>query len=174
MLDLSLETTDPVEFDEPPPCDLVFIGSSVAQDNYSSNHMNICPYLYRKFGINSATLAVSGYHTFTCPELMDYLSKLDVPCVLMDVLHMKSDDYAKQAGRIKHLTPYIIYKSRTNVNETIRNNHLGMKDLVILPGDCMWDSVHINDYGTVFYCDKLLERGLIPGVEIETEEEEDE
>lgn len=36
-----------------------------------------------------------------------------------------------------------------------------MDDLIIMPGDCMWDSVHINDYGTVFYCEKLAEHGII-------------
>lgn len=65
------------------------------------------------------------------------------------------------------MIPFIIYKDRPNVNEIMIENKLKQRNLVVLPGDCMWDSVHINDYGTVFYCDKLAKRGLIPGVELE-------
>lgn len=100
MVELSLEAKEPIEFEDPPPCDLIFIGSSVAQDNYSSNHMNICPYLYRKYGVNCTTLAVSGYHTFLCDELLDVLSKTNIPCILMDVLHINKDVYAKAKPKL--------------------------------------------------------------------------
>ena len=164
MMELTLVAKEPIEFVNPPECKLVFVGSSVAQDNYSSNHMNICPYLYRKYGVNCTTLAVSGYHTFICDELLDVLSKQDKTCVLMDVLHIDKDIYAKAKTKFKKLVPFVIYKDRPNVNDIIRANRLGKRDLVVLPGDCMWDSVHINDYGTAFYCDQLCKRGLIPGV----------
>lgn len=70
MLKLNIESGGNLEFIKPKPIRFVFIGSSVSQDNYSSNHMNICPYVFRKYGINIGTLGVSGYHTFVCPELV--------------------------------------------------------------------------------------------------------
>ena len=94
---------------------------------------------------------------------MAKISKLEIPCVLMDVLHISPEVYAEGAKKVKKLNPFIIYKNREEVNRIIRQNGLGMQDLVVLSGDCMWDSVHINDYGTVFYCQKLKERG-VPGI----------
>lgn len=94
---------------------------------------------------------------------MAKISKLEIPCVLMDVLHISPEVYAEGAKKVKKLNPFIIYKNREEVNRIIRQNGLGTQDLVVMPGDCMWDSVHINDYGTVFYCQKLKERG-VPGI----------
>jgi hypothetical protein len=73
MNEIYIETDTPVEFIHPPKCEFVFIGSSVAQDNYCSNHMNICPYIYRTCGINCATLGVSEQHSLNLDSVVEII-----------------------------------------------------------------------------------------------------
>lgn len=158
MLNISISSDDDIEFVKPPKCKFVFIGSSVSQDNYSSNHMNICPYMFRKFGVNVGTLAISGYHTFQYKELMEYLAKCNVKCVLMDVLHIVDDEYVKGKKMLgKNMEQFIVCDRRTKPL-TLTEKYVPKEDVFVSSGDCMWDSVHLNDFGTVEFAKALVNR----------------
>ena len=161
--EIQVGATDVVEFEKPGKCDIVFAGSGIAQNACNSIHMNICPYLYRKFGLNCTEASIAGFHTFMCNELVDALAKKSIPIIAMDVFNLDNETYAKVASKLRHLVPAIVYLDDNGVDEVIQGNGLGRNDLVVLPAECMFDSRHLNDYGTVFYCQKLQERG-VPGI----------
>ena len=161
--EIQVGATDIVEFENPGKCDIVFVGSGIAQNACNSIHMNICPYLYRKFGLNCAEASISGFHTFMCSELVDVLAKKSVPTIVMDVFNLDNETYAKGKMKMKNLVPCVVYLDDSRVDEIIHENRLGVNDLVVLPAECMFDSRHLNDYGTMFYCDKLVEREFMPG-----------
>ena len=159
--EIQVGATNAVEFEKPGKCDIVFVGSGIAQNACNSVHMNICPYLYRKFGLNCAEASIAGFHTFMCEELVDALAKKSIPIIAMDVFNVDKGIYAKGKAKLRHLVPAIVYLDDNGVDEVIQGNGLGRNDLVVLPAECMFDSRRLNDYGTVFYCGKLIERGLV-------------
>ena len=153
VLSISILSDSLVEFVKPNKCDFVFLGSSVAQDNYATNHMNICPYMYRKYGVNCATLGVSSYHSLTFDELVKMLSQIDTPCIMMDILHICAERYGVQRKKIKKLFEFPLFYGRKDEVKILDEFLGGDRNRILsLSGDCMWDSVHINDIGTVEYC----------------------
>lgn len=141
----------------------VFLGSSVAQDNNDLSQSNLCCYLYRKLGINTATLGISTYHSFQCPELLTKLKALpaDTKIIVMDLYHVKPEELIKFKKEFTKNVYYVIINSicRQDVIDFIKNNK--WLDVVHIDGNGRFDEVHLNAYGTTVYADALIKKGIL-------------
>lgn len=76
----------------------------------------------------------------------------------MDVHHLKEDVFVKRHAQLKTMLVCALYLNGCkfdNFKNFISNPKEGM--LFISPsGDCMWDKIHLNDYGTVEYVKILI------------------
>lgn len=146
------------------PLKAVLLGSSVAQDNNSSSHMNICCYTYRKLGIHIATVGISHHNTITCPEVLDKLLKLDnnIQLILMDLLNVNADDLRKFKEQFKDKPlHYLVINSKCKaiVVKLLEDNR--DIDRIDISADGHYDRTHLNDYGTVLYLDELDKKKII-------------
>lgn len=158
MLRISITVDGDIEFVKNEGCSIVFMGSSIAQDNYATNHMNICPYMYRKYGISCATLGISAHHTFFYDEVVQFIRDSEVRPVLMDIAHCDEKKYLWGKDMIGGVTELIPYPPTKYPQERqIMEKHCKEDSIIRLSADCMWDNSHLNDLGTVEYCKRLIE-----------------
>ena len=160
---LDIETdTEPIFYKL--PLKAVFLGSSVAQDNNSSSHMNLCCYLYRKLGINVATVGISHHNTITCPEVLEKLLLLpqETKFIVMDLINLTAEDLDnfRQLFTDRHLHFLVVNcRCKYEVVNLLTNN----KDIEVIDinADGHYDRIHLNDYGTVLYCEALQNKKLL-------------
>lgn len=72
----------------------------------------------------------------------------------MDVLHISEDEYLNCRNKLKGMDEFVLCDRRKKPYK-ITKKHISKNDIVVLSGDCMWDSVHLNDLGTVEYVEEL-------------------
>lgn len=158
-----METDNEPEFKKLPLTGIL-MGSSVSQDNNSSSHMNICCYAYRKLNINIATVGISTYHTLNCKELLKKLLDMNdsIKLIMMDVYHIDNEILNNFKNDFKNKLlyfPVINSICREDV-KTICNNDKTL-DVIHIDGNGRYDEVHLNDYGTAIYLEKLIKKGIL-------------
>lgn len=157
-----------IETDEEPTFKIldlkaVFLGSSVSQDNNDLTQSNLCCYLYRKLGINTATLGISTYHSFHCPELLEQLKSLvpNTKIIVMDLYHVKREELLKFKDEFKQNVYYLIINSICRQDVINLINEFKWLDVIHIDGNGRFDEVHLNAYGTTIYANALIEKGIL-------------
>lgn len=157
---ISIETDENVEYITE-PIKYIFLGSSVAQDSNDTSHGNLCCYLYRRFGINTATVGISGHNTINFKEMIDRLSKFDSnKLIFMDNIQSSIDEYEYAFDRLK-FTPIVVnnYSKRLQYIE-LKRKHPEIIEAYI-SGDGRFDEVHFNALGTKEYIDTLTKYKIL-------------
>ena len=146
------------------PLEAVVLGSSVAQDNNSSSHMNLCCYAYRKLGINMATLGISHHNVLKCQEALERALMLDqnVKFILMDVNNVLEEELTnfKEMFRDRKLYSLVIANKCKESVTNLLAAHPEI-DTIDIDADGRYDQTHLNDYGTVLYMNELLRKGIL-------------
>lgn len=145
------------------PLSAIFLGSSVAQDSNDTTHGNICCSLYRKLGINTATLGVSRTHTLTCPELLKMLKEKtndQIKIIMMDMYHVSKDVLLQFKAEFKN----VIYAPINSIcREDVKKltEEFPEIEFIHIDGNGRWDEVHLNCYGTQMYINELRKREIL-------------
>lgn len=162
--DVFIETDEEIQFIKKPN-NVIFLGSSVAQDCNVASHTNYCCMAYRKYGINIATLAISSYNSLLCPELMKYLTLpffKNKTIVLMDNIHTTVKDFENMKKILPNTKICMVGNdTRDEVKELLKSHPEISNDIIRLDGNCRNDDVHLNPIGSELYLNKLREKNII-------------
>ncbi len=141
----------------------VFLGSSVSQDNNDMTQSNICCYIYRTLGINTATVGISTYHSFHCPELLAKLKTLNpkTKLIVMDLYHATPEQLIAFKKQFTTNTYYLIINSICRQDVIQLLNKFKWLDSIHIDGNGRFDEVHLNAYGTTVYVNELIRKGIL-------------
>lgn len=153
---LEIETDTPIEYKYVKPS-LAICGSSVACCNANLSSHGICPTLYRTKNLNVINAAISGDHSFNCPELMQELDKTKLPILVMDILHI--DDNTLDTYMKKNFSWYPI--SPAIKDHEVCNFKRYNLALANIDGEGHLDFTHLNALGIHQYIQQLIERKII-------------
>lgn len=148
--DYEIESDKPIEY-EYTNNSIILVGSSVAQFCNDCNHMNLCAYMYRQYGLNVATVGISSCHTFQNLVLMNFLKQQkDKMFLVVDVEHVNYSEYDKFGDFIKTMEFLVIDNLVTRTCKLLKKVH---PEIISFqpPGNWMYDEKHMNDHGVVEY-----------------------
>lgn len=160
IYNIEIDSDEPIEFVYKNNS-VIFLGSSISCDFNTSSHMNLSCYLYRKYGINAATLGISQYHTLLNNKLISELDNLkNKTFIMMDLEHVSLDDYKKQEQFARKCKYLVIDSIQFNFAKNIKKYNPDI-ELINLHCEHLNDGRHLNDFGTAYYAAILKNKHLI-------------
>jgi hypothetical protein len=123
--------------------------------------MGLSQYMYRQYGVNVATLGVSGHHSYHHLPMMRELSSQqneDKTIVTMDLEHVHYGEYdvVKDILAKPNFKFLVVDSVLTKTCRELSQKHKEIKSFVP-PAEWMCDCRHLNDYGVVEYSKMLME-----------------
>lgn len=156
---IEIESDDKIEY-VVKPLKYIFLGSSVAQDSNDTTHGNLCCYLYRKFGINTATVGISGHNTINFKEMIEKLKSYNSnQLIFMDNIQSNNDEYLYAYNNL-HFIPIVINNKSNRLQYNILKKSFPEIVEAYISGDGRFDEVHLNALGTKEYVD-ILKNNII-------------
>jgi len=141
----------------------IFLGSSLGTFNFVTTQSSLPCYLYRKYGINTCTVAVPKAHTFNCPKLMTKLFKSysKVEKIVVDLENLREEDNAQTLKYLEKLDAFIFKPSIVHFNVDKLIDAANIKNVFEADASMCCDWGHPNSYGIVSYANWLVENGKL-------------
>lgn len=153
-----IESSDRVEYIKK-PLKYIFMGSSVAQVSNDTSHGNICCYLYRHYGINTATVGISGHNTLNFKEMIDRLKSFKSnQLILMDNVRTSLEEYEYAYDQLHFISMVVDVKREPFIE--LKKSHPEIC-VAHITGDGRFDISHLNDLGTKEYVDMMKNNNLL-------------